>query len=409
MPVPRRTLDSPPLALTRPECQERSVIKPLQEREVVGVREDPKPGDTRFSDGRLGEPRLGEPRFADSRLDDPRLDRRRLDVLRAIVQDYVTTQEPVGSKALVERHNLGVSPATIRNDMAALEDEGYIHQPHTSAGRVPTDKGYRLFVDRLSSVKPLSSAERSAIHAFLGGAVDLDDVISRTVRLLAQITRQVAVVQYPSLSRSAVRHVELVSISASRIMLVLITDTGRVEQRFVETVPIGDAVLSDLRARLNSLIVGHRLSDVPGRLDDFGDQFAREDRTAVETLIAALLEVIVEQREERVMLGGTANLTRFRQDFPDTIGPVLEALEEQMVLLKLLGETTGPSTLTVRIGHETGYEGLSATSVVTSGYGRDGDAVAQLGVLGPTRMDYPGTMGAVSAVARYVGRVLDQA
>src|SRR5690349_14086212 len=118
----------------------------------------------------------------DSRVEDRSLDRRRLDVLRAIVQDYVATQEPVGSKALVERHNLGVSPATIRNDMAALEDEGYIHQPHTSAGRVPTDKGYRLFVDRLSSVKPLSSAERSAIHTFLGGAVDLDDVIARTVR-----------------------------------------------------------------------------------------------------------------------------------------------------------------------------------------------------------------------------------
>jgi heat-inducible transcriptional repressor len=345
----------------------------------------------------------------DSRSEDPRLDRRRLDVLRAIVQDYVATQEPVGSKALVERHNLGVSPATIRNDMAALEEEGYIHQPHTSAGRVPTDKGYRLFVDRLSSVKPLSSAERSAIHTFLGGAVDLDDVVMRTVRLLAQITRQVAVVQYPSLSRSSVRHVELVAITPSRVMLVLITDTGRVEQRFVETVPVGEAALADLRARLNALVVGHRLSDVPGRIDDFADQFAYEDRPAIDSLIAALLEVIVEQREERVALGGTANLTRFRQDFPDTIGPVLEAIEEQMVLLKLLGETTGPSTLTVRIGHETGYEGLSATSVVTSGYGRDGDTVAQLGVLGPTRMDYPGTMGAVSAVARYVGRVLDQA
>ncbi|HEU5354660.1 MAG TPA: heat-inducible transcriptional repressor HrcA [Actinocrinis sp.] len=385
------------------------MIKPLQEREVVGVREDPRPGDTSFSDGRLGEPRLGEPRLADSRVEDPRLDRRRLEVLRAIVQDYVSTQEPVGSKALVERHNLGVSPATIRNDMAALEEEGYIHQPHTSAGRVPTDKGYRLFVDRLSNVKPLSSAERSAIHAFLGGAVDLDDVISRTVRLLAQITRQVAVVQYPSLSRSAVRHVELVAITSSRIMLVLITDTGRVEQRFVETIPVSEATVADLRARLNALIAGHRLSDVPGRVDDFADQFPHEDRPAVDSLVAALLEVIVEQREERVVLGGTANLTRFRQDFPDTIGPVLEALEEQMVLLKLLGETTGPSTLTVRIGHETGYEGLSATSVVTSGYGRDGDTVAQLGVLGPTRMDYPGTMGAVSAVARYVGRILDQA
>src|SRR5947207_12435143 len=109
------------------------------------------------------------------------LDDRKLEVLRAIVEDYVSTQEPVGSKSLVERHQLGVSPATIRNDMAALEDEGYITQPHTSAGRVPTDAGYRLFVDRLSSVKPLSPPERKAIETFLAGAIDLDDVVRRTV------------------------------------------------------------------------------------------------------------------------------------------------------------------------------------------------------------------------------------
>jgi heat-inducible transcriptional repressor len=337
------------------------------------------------------------------------LDRRRLDVLRAIVEDYVATHEPVGSKALVDRHNLGVSPATIRNDMALLEDEGFIHQPHTSAGRVPTDKGYRLFVDRLSAVKPLSAAERAAIQTFLGGAVDLDDVVSRTVRLLAQITRQVAVVQYPSLSRSAVRHVELVSISASRVMLVLITDTGRVEQRFVEVPRLTEEVLADVRSRLNVLIAGSRLSEVPGLLAEFGDQCARADRGGVEALTAVLLEVIVEQREERVMLGGTANLTRFRQDFPETIGPVLEALEEQVVLLKLLGESTSPTLVTVRIGHENPHVGLTSTSMVATGYGRGEDMVAQLGVLGPTRMDYPSTMGAVTAVARYVGRLLEQA
>src|SRR6186997_3575022 len=114
---------------------------------------------------------------------------RKLAVLRAIVEDYVATHEPVGSKSLVERHSLGVSPATIRNDMAALEEEGLITQPHTSAGRIPTDKGYRLFVDRLSQVKPLSGAERRAIETFLAGAVDLDEIVMRTVRLLAQLTR----------------------------------------------------------------------------------------------------------------------------------------------------------------------------------------------------------------------------
>src|SRR5690349_23461978 len=140
-------------------------------------------------------------------------DDRRFQVLRAIVSDYVATHEPVGSKSLVDRHQLGVSPATIRNDMAVLEDEGYIAQPHTSAGRIPTDKGYRLFVDRLSQVKPMSGAERRAIETFLAGAVDLDDVVFRTVRLLAQLTRQVAVVQYPTLTRSTVRHVELVPLN----------------------------------------------------------------------------------------------------------------------------------------------------------------------------------------------------
>jgi heat-inducible transcriptional repressor len=334
------------------------------------------------------------------------LSERRLEVLRAIVQDYVGTEEPVGSKALTERHQLGVSPATVRNDMAVLEEEGYIAQPHTSAGRIPTDKGYRLFVDKLAGVKPLSGAERRAIQNFLGGAVDLDDVVARTVRLLAQLTRQVAVVQYPSLTRSSVRHVELLTLSPHRAMLVLITDTGRVEQRIIESpVPVGENLLADLRARLNSRVVGLRFADVPSAVQDLADGFDPDDRPAVAVVLATLLENLVEEKEERVMLGGAANLTRFHHDFPLTIQPVLEALEEQMVLLKLLGEATDPA-MTVRIGHENFHEGLNSTSVVAVGYGSGDEAVAKLGVVGPTRMDYPGTMGAVRAVARYVGQIL---
>ena len=335
------------------------------------------------------------------------LEDRRLDVLRAIVEDYVSTQEPVGSKALVERHDLGVSPATIRNDMAALEDEGYIAQPHTSAGRVPTDKGYRLFVDRLSSVKPLTPAERRAIQSFLDGAVDLDDVVTRTVRLLSQITRQVAVVQYPSLTRSSIRHIELVSLGPTRLLLVVIANTGRVEQRVVESPhPVGEGVLGELRARLNATAVGSRLADVPGVLATLPDSFTVEDRGLVRAVIGVLVETVMEQREERVVLGGTANLARFNQDFPLTLHPVLEALEEQMVLMRLLGEVDDASAVTVRIGHENPHQGLVGTSVVASGYGDGGEVVARLGVLGPTRMDYPGTISAVRAVARYVGKIV---
>ena len=333
------------------------------------------------------------------------LSERRLEVLRAIVQDYVGTEEPVGSKALTERHRLGVSPATVRNDMAVLEDEGFIAQPHTSAGRIPTDKGYRLFVDRLAGVKPLSAAERRAIQNFLDSAVDLDDVVGRTVRLLAQLTRQVAVVQYPSLTRSTVRHVELLPLAPARVMLVLITDTGRVEQRVVDCpAPISDDSLADLRARLNSRVVGRRFADVPQLVQDLPESFEQEDRGTVSTVLATLLETLVEETEERLMIGGTSNLTRFVHDFPLTIRPVLEALEEQVVLLKLLGEQD--SGMTVRIGHENAHEGLNSTSVVAVGYGSGDEAVAKLGVVGPTRMDYPGTMGAVRAVARYVGQIL---
>ncbi|MEI5011151.1 heat-inducible transcriptional repressor HrcA [Streptomyces sp. NPDC087659] len=334
------------------------------------------------------------------------LSERRLEVLRAIVQDYVGTEEPVGSKALTERHRLGVSPATVRNDMAVLEEEGYIAQPHTSAGRIPTDKGYRLFVDRLAGVKPLSSPERRAIQNFLEGAVDLDDVVARTVRLLAQLTRQVAVVQYPSLTRSTVRHVELLALAPARLMLVLITDTGRVEQRHVDCpAPFSDTSLADLRARLNSRVVGRRFTDVPQLVQDLPESFDLEDRATVSTVLSTLLETLVEDTEERLMIGGTANLTRFAHDFPLTIRPVLEALEEQVVLLKLLGEAKD-SGMTVRIGHENLHEGLTSTSVVAVGYGSGDEAVAKLGVVGPTRMDYPGTMGAVRAVARYVGQIL---
>ena len=337
------------------------------------------------------------------------LEERRLAVLRAIVQDYVSTHEPVGSKALVDRHNLGVSPATIRNDMAALEEEGFIAQPHTSAGRVPTDLGYRLFVDRLSGVKPLTAPERRAIHQFLDGAVDLDDVMSRTVRLLAQITRQVALVQYPSLSRSSIRHVEVVALSTTRLIVVIIADTGRVEQRLIDcAAPVPEDFLADLRSRVITALAGKTFASVPDAVTGLEDAFSPEDRPTVHSVVAAVLEMVVERPDERVVLGGTAHLARYGESFPIAIQPVLEALEEQVVLMRLLGEAGSAPGITVRIGHENPVEGLEATSVVTSHYARGDLPVASLGVVGPTHMDYPGTMSAVQAVARYVSRMLDE-
>jgi heat-inducible transcriptional repressor len=336
------------------------------------------------------------------------VDDRKLDVLRAIVTDYVSSQEPVGSKSLVEKHDLGVSPATVRNDMAALEEEGYITQPHTSAGRIPTDKGYRLFVDRLGSIKPLSAAEQRAIQTFLSGAIDLDDVLLRTVRLLAQVTHQVAIVQYPTLSHSTVRHVELVALSSSRLLLILITSTGRIEQRAIGVPEHDDETVAELRAHLNAAAVGNSSSHAAVRLSKLVDELPPSLKIIGQAAIATLLEMVSSETSSRMVVGGMPNLTRFGAEFETAVKPVLEALEEQVVLLKLLGDATSADEVTVRIGHENPYKELQSTSVVASGYGSQLDTFATLGVVGPTRMDYPSTMASVRAVARYVGRFLSE-
>lgn len=337
-------------------------------------------------------------------------DDRRFEILRAIVTDFVSTQEPIGSKALVERHQLGVSSATVRNDMAVLEAEGYIAQPHTSSGRVPTDKGYRMFVDRISEIKPLSAAERRAILSVLDSGVDLDDVLRRSVRLLAQLTRQVAVIQYPVLSLATVRHLEVVALSPSRLLLVVITDAGRVEQRMVALADdLDDADVTRLRDMFSAALHGKRLEEASASVAEVANDAPTDIRDAVVTVATVLVETLVERGEDRLVLGGTSNLARAASDFAPTSGgmdTVLEALEEQVVVLKLLATSQRMGRVTVQIGEETQTENLRGTSVVSTGYGASGTVFGGVGVVGPTRMDYPGTIASVAAVAKYVGEVL---
>jgi heat-inducible transcriptional repressor len=335
---------------------------------------------------------------------------RGLDVLRVIVQDYVASREPVGSKSIVERHSFGVSAATIRNDMAQLEEEELIVAPHTSSGRVPTDKGYRVFVDQLADLRPLTGAQRQAIEAFLGQSVDLDDVMARTVRLLSQLTSQVAVVQYPSLARSRVRHIELVPLGGSRLMTVFITDSGRVEQRLLDVgVAVENEFLGQLRSRLNATLGGLGLAEAATVLAALPEGFEHSRRTVVGQIAASLIEQVAANRQDRLAMAGTANLVRTEDDFTGSISPVLEAIEEQVTLLRLFGEmAVDQHGVYVSIGRENAEFGLGETSVLTSGYAAAGGNNARLGVLGPIRMDYSNNMAAVRAVARYLTRLLGE-
>lgn len=334
---------------------------------------------------------------------------RGLQVLRAIVQDYVETHEPVGSRSIVDRHSFGVSAATIRNDMALLEDEELIAAPHTSSGRVPTDKGYRVFVDHLAQLRPLSAAQRTAIESFLTDPADLDDLMVRTVRVLTQLTGQVALAQYPSFARAHLTHIELVALAPTRLLIVLVTDAGGVSQRMAPLPAVVDeADMAALRARLSALITGRAVSDAADRLQ----ALLADDEHAADHVLRALATVIIDElgqfRQERLVMAGAATLARREQDFRGSIHPLLEAIEEQVTLLRLMSEMeTDAHGLAASIGTENASFGLGEASIVASNYAAP-SGTARVGVMGPTRMDYPSNLAAARAVARYLSRMLDE-
>ncbi|APT93639.1 HrcA family transcriptional regulator [Corynebacterium phocae] len=326
---------------------------------------------------------------------------RRREVLRAIVQDYIASQEPVGSRSLVERHGLQVSPATIRNDMAILEEAGLITQPHSSSGRVPTQAGYREFVDTLHDVKPLSSPERRAIMRFLEEGVDLEDVLRRSVRLLAQLTNQAAVVALPNLNVSRVRHCEVVALSPVRLLLVLITDNGRVDQRNVELdTVIEPEDVTRLREALNQALAGQTMEGASAKLANLAETAPPDVKYHLVKCATTLIDTLVDSRSDRFIIAGAANLTR-------GLPGIIEALEEQVIVLKLLSNLPDLGDVSVVIGDEHELASLKDSAAVTTSYGGgSGNPLGGMGVVGPTYMDYSGTIAKVRAVARYVGDIV---
>lgn len=331
---------------------------------------------------------------------------RALEVLRAIVEDYVDSREPVGSKSIVERHGFGVSAATIRNDMAALEEANLIHAPHTSAGRVPTDLGYRRFVDSLGAIRPLSDGQLVAIQRFLDESLDLDDFFARTVRLLSDLTNQVALVQYPTLGDDRVSQLVLVPTTPSKAYVILITTGGSVDRRLVEWgTELDETTVADLQLRLNSHLAGATLGEINARMTTFATAVDPTCGSAVTALGIALALQVDAHRRDRLVVAGTPSLVRADADIR-SVAPVLDAIEEQVTLLRLFTEMRGDDADSgVRIGREMA-DGLSDTAIVSRSYSATGGDSARVAILGPTRMNYPLNMAAVEAVARYLSRVL---
>lgn len=345
---------------------------------------------------------------------------RRLAVLRAIVSSYVQTSEPVSSKAVAESHVRGVSSATIRNDMAVLEEQGLISQLHTSSGRIPTEAGYRLFVDHLTELQPLTRGQRQAIREFMAEAVDFDDVVAAAVRLLAELTQQASVLEYPTLSAEKLRRVELVDLPDCRLLVIVVTDTGRVAERRLDyqplltemqTAQLTASELAKLRDWVNQQAAELPCYRVSEALEEAlaNQAFPQDEPPFTQLQLVATVCKLIEEltRPEpstRMMVAGASNLARSGIAVKEAAS-ILDALEEQVALLRLLHEVhTLP--VQVSIGTENQEERLNDVAVVSATYETHGQKQAHMAIVGPTRMNYPRSLVAVRAVSKYLSGIL---
>ncbi|MDQ4145548.1 MAG: heat-inducible transcriptional repressor HrcA [Actinomycetota bacterium] len=337
------------------------------------------------------------------------LEERRAEVLKAIVSQYVRSGEPVGSKTIAEQFGLGVSPATVRNDMAALEEAGYISQPHTSAGRVPTDAGYRYFVNTWARDVRLPADEERLVHRFFGEPRwPLEDALQRTASLLSRLTHHAAVVFAPALGFGTLRHLELVGLSQGRAMLVLVTDAGHVKNLAL-AIPesLGDERLAEASGLLNAAVAGIALPKAGKTLEQALERFPPDLHDVAVAVAEALTTELVERGAERVFLEGTSNIVD-EEKFADleTVRQVIEALEHRRLLLEVLADAFSLGRVSVKIGSENRIEEMHLCAVITAPYGRSDSVIGSLGVVGPTRMDYGRTIAAVHQVAQNLGHML---
>jgi heat-inducible transcriptional repressor len=339
---------------------------------------------------------------ADSSEDERALNSRRAAILEAVVTEYIGTAEPVGSSHVASAPGVQVSSATVRSEMVALERDGYLVQPHTSAGRIPTDKGYRFFVDHLTEPGVLGPTQHLQVsHFFDQVHGEMEDMLERATGLLTELTSYAAVVVGPSHDSAAIRSVQVVGLGPLHALLVVVLSNGAVEKRTVELeVEVSDDALAQVGALLSTHLVGRTGSaswSVPPSGDDAVDRVVAAAATAFD-----LMERSMES--DQVFVGGPARLAE-SFDAVETVRSVLGILEQQLVVVTLLRDVLSRG-LSVAIGTEHGYEPLASCAVVVAPVSLDGQALGAVGLLGPTRMDYPRALAAAHVVGERLGERL---
>ena len=329
------------------------------------------------------------------------LDDRKTAILSAVVHEYISTAQPVGSSHLVDAPGVGVSSATVRNELAQLEQEGFLVQPHTSAGRIPTDKGYRYFVDNLTTPGPLDLAQTAQIGDFFTAAHGrLEEMLHQTSDLLANLTNSTSLVVGPTAAEVEVRSVQLVPLNSTHATVVVVFSNGAVESSTIELSDgCDDERLADAAAVLAHNLVGKKLSEVT-TIDGV-------ENDAVAALAAMARDAVFQvSSDDHVYVGGTSSVAA-SFDAVEVVRNILHTLEQQFVVVSLVRDVLDRG-MSVAIGGEHGVEPLAACSIVVSPVVVDGEHVGSVGVLGPTRMDYPQALATVGLVSERLGTRLEE-
>ena len=351
-------------------------------------------------------PTVDDPRSEHAAPSDADLDHRKAAILTAVVTEYIGSAQPVGSQHVVDAPGVSVSSATVRSDMAALERDGYLVQPHTSAGRIPTDKGYRFFVDHLGGSGSLDPVGRLQVRQFFDHAHgEIEQMLERTSGLLADLTDCTAMVVGPSHESAAVRSVQIVGLGHRLGLVVVVLADGAVQKQSIELPEDADeAVLAESGARLAAHALGGTSSEVGATAPPSG-------KPAVDTVVAAgvlALHALGEgDGSEQLFVGGSSRMAA-AFDAVDTVRSVLTILEQQLVVVSLLRDIIDTG-LTVAIGTEHGVEPLASCAIVVMPVSVDGVEAGTIGLLGPTRMNYPLALAAAKVVGDRLGERLGEA
>lgn len=334
------------------------------------------------------------------------MDQRAQILLKTLVEHYISDGQPIGSRTLLQHSGLDVSSATIRNTMSELEHLGFITSPHTSAGRIPTPKGYRLFVDSLLTVKPLAAQDLSHLEAGLT-TPDQKELISSAADMLSQLTQFAGVVLTPKRARTTLKHIEFLTLSEQKILVIMVTDDGNVQNRIIATdKPISTSELTHATNYINANFNGFSLEEVKQKLRAELTQMQAD----INTLMSAALDTdkTNASQKEAMVIAGERNLLQ-ADDLTsnvDSLRKLFDLFESRTSLLALLDDSQRAEGIQIFIGGESGYAAMDECSMITAPYEADGQIVGTLGVIGPTRMAYERVIPIVDVTAKLLSNAL---